>query len=449
MKNIEGKKISIIGAVRSGLGAAKLVKRLGGIPFVSDSAPEEKIRQNLDVLAKEGIEFESGGHSDRVYDCEFIITSPGVPDNSEILTTARSKGIKIISEVEFASWYCKGTVIAITGTNGKTTTTSLTDHLLNECGVKTYAAGNIGLAFSQIVLDVKENECVALETSSFQLDYIETFKPKFSAILNITPDHLDRYEHDINNYIASKLNIFKNQDENDYLILNADDALTPKEISSSKVRKYYFSLKADVENGAHLKNDELVFKNNGVVEFSCKTTDLSLKGEHNFANAMAVIIFAKLLDLDNEKIKAALGSFPGVEHRLEFVRELDGVVYINDSKATNVDSVWYALRSFEQPLFLILGGKDKGNDYNQIKELVETKAKKVYAIGSSADKVFNFFHKTVKVEVKETLEDCIKAASSEARAGDIVLLSPACASFDMFNSYEHRGKVFKEAVNNL
>lgn len=449
MKNIEGKKISIIGAVRSGLGAAKLVKRLGGIPFVSDAAPEEKIRQNLDILANDGIEFENGAHSERVYDCDFIITSPGVPNNSDVLTNARSKGIKIVSEVEFASWFCKGTIISITGTNGKTTTTSLTHHLLNECGVKTYAAGNIGLAFSEIVLDVKENEFVALETSSFQLDYLDTFKPKFSTILNITPDHLDRYENDIQNYINSKLNVFMNQDENDYLVLNADDALTPKEISNKKVQKYYYSLKDDVENGAHLENGELIFKNKGTVEFSCKTTDLSLKGEHNYANAMSVIIFAKLLKLDNEKIIAALGSFPGVEHRLEFVRELDGVKYINDSKATNVDSVWYALRSFDQPIFLILGGKDKGNDYNQIKDLVESKVKKIYAIGSSSSKVFNIFHKSVKVEVKETLEDCIKAASSEAREGDIVLLSPACASFDMFNSYEHRGKVFKEAVNKL
>jgi UDP-N-acetylmuramoylalanine--D-glutamate ligase len=449
MKNIQGKKITVIGAVRSGLGAAKLIKKLGGTPFITDSAPEEKIRKSLDVLSTEGIEFEAGGHSDKAYDCDFIITSPGVPSNSEILTKAAERGIKIVSEVEFASWFCKGKIISITGTNGKTTTTSLTEHLLNHCGLKTYAAGNIGIAFSDIVLNVKENECVALETSSFQLDYIDDFKPAFAAILNITPDHLDRYNHNIQDYINSKLRVFKNQDGNDILILNADDEKTPKEITNAAVKKYYFSLKADVDNGMHFENDELIFKNNGVVEFSCKITDLSLKGEHNYANAMAVIIIAKLLQLDNEKIKTALGNFPGVEHRLEFVRELDGVVYINDSKATNVDSVWYALRSFNQPIFLILGGKDKGNDYNQIKELVESKVKKIYAVGSSANKVFNFFHMTVKVEVKESLEDCIKAASSEARANEIVLLSPACASFDMFDSYEHRGKVFKNAVNSL
>ncbi len=449
MQEIQNKKISIIGAVRSGIGAAKLAKRLGAIPFVSESAPKEKIEENLNILEKENIQFEFGGHSEKVYDCDFIITSPGVPSNSIVLMNAYKKGIKVISEVEFASWFCKGKIISITGTNGKTTTTSLCEHVLNKCGAKTYAAGNIGLAFSEIVLDVKEDEFVALETSSFQLDHIENFKPYISTILNITPDHLDRYDNNFQNYINSKLNVFKNQNENDFLILNLDDEKSPKEISNQKVNGFYFSLKNDVANGVHLEENKIIYKRDNNIEFTCLTTDLSLKGEHNVANSMAVISIGKILNLDNEKIKSGLKTFPGVEHRLEFVREIDGVTFINDSKATNVDSVWYALRSFDQPLFLILGGKDKGNDYNQIKDLVVEKVQKIYAIGSSADKVFNFFHQLVKVEVKETLEDCVKTANNEARENDIVLLSPACASFDMFNSYEHRGKVFKEAVNNL
>ncbi|MGE5683429.1 MAG: UDP-N-acetylmuramoyl-L-alanine--D-glutamate ligase [Bacillota bacterium] len=449
MKDLTGKKISIIGAVRSGVGAAKLAKKLGGIPFVSDSGAREKIQKNLDILEQEAIEYEAGGHSEKVFDCDFIITSPGVPSNSEVLLTAKQKGIKVISELEFASSFCKGKIISITGTNGKTTTTSLCAHVLNKCGLKTYPAGNIGIAFSEIVPDIKENECAALETSSFQLDHLDEFKPKVSAILNITPDHLDRYDHKIENYINSKLNVFKNQDNGDYLILNHDDQLTPKEISNQSVNKFYFSLKDEIENGAFLKGDSIVYKKGGKEEFRCLTSDISLVGEHNYANAMAVIIIAKLFNLDNEKIKSALGDFPGVEHRLEFVREINGVKYINDSKATNVDSVWYALRSFEDPIFLILGGKDKGNDYNQIKELVINKVKKIYAIGSSADKVFNFFHQFVKVEVKPSLEECILSANREARNNEVVLLSPACASFDMFNDYEHRGRVFKEAVNNL
>ncbi|MGE5496663.1 MAG: UDP-N-acetylmuramoyl-L-alanine--D-glutamate ligase, partial [Syntrophothermus sp.] len=243
--------------------------------------------------------------------------------------------------------------------------------------------------------------------------------------------------------------VFRNQDSNDFLILNDDDLLTPKVISNTSVNIFRFSLKNEVENGAYLMQNEIIFKINGAIEFTCPVSGISLKGEHNYANAMAVIIIAKLLKLKNEDIISALGSFPGVEHRLEFVREINGVKYINDSKATNVDSVWYALRSFDQPIFLILGGKDKGNDYDQIRDLVVERVKKIYAIGSSADKVFNYFHKLVKVEVKDSLQECINSANREARENEYVLLSPACASFDMFDNYEHRGLVFKEAVNSL
>ncbi len=449
MKDIQGKKISIIGAVRSGIGAAKLAKGLGAIPFVSDSGSRQKLQDAIKLFDVEGIKYECGEHTDAVYDCDFIITSPGVPSDSPVLQKALDKKIKIYSELEFSSWYCKGNIISITGTNGKTTTTSLCGHVFNAGGLKTYLAGNIGYAFSEIALDVNKNECVALETSSFQLDNIEEFKPKVSAILNITPDHLDRYGNDIQNYINSKQRIYEKQDESDYLILNADDKYTPSVLSNKKVNVFYFSLKQEVENGAFLKDEVICFCVKGKNEFTCSVNDISLKGEHNYANAMAVIIMAKLFNLDNDKIIEALGNFPGVEHRLEFVREINGVKYFNDSKATNVDSVWYALRSFNQPIFLILGGKDKGNDYNQIKELIEHKVKKIYAIGSSAEKVFNFFHKLVKVELKGTLDDCIHAANKEAREGDIVLLSPACASFDMFDNFEHRGRVFKEAVNKL
>lgn len=446
---IKNKKVSIIGAVRSGIGAAKLVKKLGGIPFVTDAGAKEKIADYLKSLDQENIAYETGGHTDQIYNCDFIVTSPGVPSDAPVLVKAKEKGIKIISEVELASQFCKGKIIAITGTNGKTTTTSLCAHLLNETGLKTYAAGNIGFAFSEIALDVKENEYVALEISSFQIDHIDRFKPYLSTILNITPDHLDRYEHSFEKYTQSKLNIAKNLDGSDYIILNADNKETPVNIGNDKVNKYYFSLASKPKSGAYLKNGKLYFVKNGAEEEICATLDISLKGEHNYANCMAVIIIARLLGVGIEKIKKALGSFPGVEHRLELVRVIDGVKYINDSKATNVDSVWYALRSFDTPIYLILGGKDKGNDYNQIKDLVLERVKKIYAIGSSADKVFNFFHSIIKTEIKDSLEDCVKAASLEARDGDVVLLSPACASFDMFKHYEHRGEVFKQAVNQL
>jgi UDP-N-acetylmuramoylalanine--D-glutamate ligase len=446
---VKGKKISIIGAARSGVGAAKLVKWLGGIPFVSDMGSKDKIYDAMNQLEVEKIDFEFGGHSDRVYESTLMIVSPGVPNDSQVLQTARSKGIKLISEVEFAYHYCKGKIIAITGTNGKTTTTSLCGHVFNTCGYKTHVAGNIGLAFSEIALDVKEGEFVSLEVSSFQLDLIDKFKPAAAMILNITPDHLNRYENSIDKYAQSKQRIYANQGENDYLILNKDSHAVMNYLSDHKSKSIYFSLNEEQSNGCFYKDEKVIFKMNGKEEFVCSRNDIKIRGEHNLANAMSVICAAKVFNLDNAGIIKGLQTFESVEHRLEMVRQIDGVKYINDSKATNVDSVWYALKSFDEPILLILGGQDKGNDYNQIKELVLQKVKKIYAIGSSAEKVFNFFHQEVKVEIEKSLEDAVKSSNREARNGDVVLLSPACASFDMFNNYEHRGKVFKEAVNKL
>jgi len=447
--NVSGKRISVIGAVRSGVGAAKLVKKLGGVPFVSDTATESKIRNSVSLLKENEIDYETNKHSEKVYQCDLMIVSPGVPSDAPVLKTAKEKNIKVISELEFASWFCKGNIVAITGTNGKTTTTSLCGHLFNVCGHKTYTAGNIGLAFSELTTEVKEDEFVALEVSSFQLDLIDEFKPKVAMILNITPDHLNRYENKFENYIGSKFRIFKNQDEGDYLILNKDDETITKYIRDHKSKSFYFSLNENVGNGSYVSDDQIIFNRNNQSDFSFPINEMQIQGEHNIANAMAVINAAKIFGFDNEKIKEGLRTFKGVEHRLELVREINGVKYINDSKATNVDSVWYALRSFDEPLLLILGGQDKGNDYERIKNLVEEKVKKIYAIGSSAEKVYNFFHNIVKVELKISLEEVISSASKEARNGDVVLLSPACASFDMFDNYEHRGKVFKEAVNNL
>jgi UDP-N-acetylmuramoylalanine--D-glutamate ligase len=449
MIEVKGKKISVIGAARSGVGAAKLVKKLGGIPFVSDFSPEEKIKDALNHLENEKIIFEFGGHSDRVYESSLMIVSPGVPNDSQVFQNARARGIKTISEVEFAYHYCKGKIIAITGTNGKTTTTSLCGHVFNTCGYKTHVAGNIGLAFSEIVLDVKEGEFVSLEISSFQLDLIEEFKPAAALILNITPDHLNRYENSLDKYAESKQRIYKNQDEKDYLILNKDSKPVMKYLTEHKSNSLYFSLNKEQNDGCFYFDDDVIFKLNGEENFRCSRNDINIRGEHNLANAMSVICAAKVFNLDNAGIRKGLQTFESVEHRLELVREIDGVKYVNDSKATNVDSVWYALKSFDEPILLILGGQDKGNDYEQIKELVIQKVKKIYAIGSSAKKVFNFFHNDVKVEIEKTLEEAVKSSCRETIKGDIVLLSPACASFDMFNNYEHRGKVFKDAVNKL
>jgi UDP-N-acetylmuramoylalanine--D-glutamate ligase len=449
MMEVKGKKISVIGAARSGVGAAKLVKKLGGIPFVSDFSPKEKIYDAVNQLEMEKINFEFGGHSDRVYESSLMIVSPGVPNDSQVLENARTKGIKIVSEVEFAYHYCKGKIIAITGTNGKTTTTSLCGHIFNTCGYKTHVAGNIGLAFSEIALDVEEGDFVSLEVSSFQLDLIENFKPAVAMILNITPDHLNRYENSIKKYAVSKQRIYKNQDENDFLIVNKDSKSVMKYLSEYNSKSFFFSLNEEQNDGCFYSDGEVIFRLNGKENFRCSRNDINIRGEHNLSNAMSVVCGAKAFDLDNEGIVKGLQTFKSVEHRLELVRQIDGVKYINDSKATNVDSVWYALKSFDEPILLIIGGQDKGNDYTQIKDLVLQKVKKIYAIGSSAEKVFNFFHHDVKVEIKKSLEEAVKSASNETISGDVVLLSPACASFDMFNNYEHRGKVFKEAVNKL
>lgn len=448
MLEVKNKKISVIGAVRSGLGASKLAKQLYAIPFVSDAGSEEKLKASIEILKSENIDFEIGKHSEKVFDCDLMIISPGVPSDAEVIKKAKTKNIKIISELEFASSFCKGNIIGITGTNGKTTTTSLCDYLFNECGKKSYAAGNIGLAFSEVATKVQENEFVSLEISSFQLDLIDQFKPKIAMILNITPDHLNRYENSVEKYALSKLRIFENQGTGDFLILNKDSELLNTYFKKAKGNIYFFSTKKKVSNGCYLENDEIRFVRNDSIEFYCKVSDVFIKGEHNIQNAMAVIIAAKIFNLNSENILEALKSFKGVEHRLELVREIEGIKFINDSKATNIDSVIVALKSFNEPIFLVLGGQDKGNDYSLIENLVIEKVKKIYAIGSSAEKIFNYFHKKVKTEIKKDFEEVINASLSEAREGDIVLLSPACASFDMFDNYEHRGNVFKSIVNN-
>lgn len=447
LMEIKNKKISIIGAARSGTAAAKLAKNLGAIPFVSDAGSEEKLKSSIEYLTNEKIGFEIGVHSNKVFDCELMVVSPGVPSDAAIIKDAKSKKIKIISEIEFASFYCKANVIAITGTNGKTTTTSLCGYLFNECGEKTYTAGNIGLAFSEIALDAKVNEFISLEVSSFQLDLVEKFKPKVAMILNVTPDHLNRYANSVDKYAESKLRIYENQDADDYLILNRDSELLNHYYKKANSKVLFFSTTKKVSEGCYLENETIKFVRENNEEFSCPVSDVFIQGEHNIQNAMAVIIAAKIFHLDNKKILEALKSFKGVEHRLELVREIEGIKFINDSKATNIDSVIVALKSFNNPVLLILGGQDKGNDYSMIEELVIDKVKKIYAVGSSSDKVFNYFHQKVKTEIKKNLEEVINAALSEARSGDIVLLSPACASFDMFDNYEHRGKVFKEIVN--
>jgi UDP-N-acetylmuramoylalanine--D-glutamate ligase len=447
--NINGNKISILGAVRSGISAAKLALANGAIPFVSDLSENEIIKGNCDILKNYGIKYETGVHSSKVFECDYIVTSPGVPTNSPVLAEAIDKGIKVISEVEFASWFCKGNIIAITGTNGKTTTASLCSHVINSTGLKSFLAGNIGLPFSEITMSVEPDEFVSLEVSSFQLDFIDQFKPKFSVLLNISNDHLDRYENRFDLYIKSKMKIVQNQGEGDTFIFNGDDGNIPIGYVSANTSMFGFSLDKSLSNGSFIDEEWILFsKSNKIIEI-CHINDLSIKGEHNIQNSLAVINVAMNIGIKPDQIKKSLETFKGVEHRLEFVREKNGVKFINDSKATNVDSVWYALRSFKEPIYLILGGIDKGNEYLKIKDEVKKRVKKVYAIGASAQKIYNYFYGITDIEIIDTLDNTIIKAHNEAKNGSVVLLSPACASFDMFKNYEDRGLKFKKIVNEI
>ncbi len=446
---IQNKKITVLGAERSGIAAAKLIKTKGGIPFVSDSGSQEKLGNRVDELTGLQIDFEISVHSDRVFDSAFIVVSPGVPTEAPVLVKARESHIPVISEVEFAFGFCTGKIIAITGTNGKTTTTSLVEHLLRVAGLKTVAVGNIGFAFSDAVLNDTADMHYALEISSFQLDHIQSFKPDVAAILNITPDHMNRYQNNMQLYVDSKYKIAGNLNANDILILNDDSNWLKSGKIATEAQVQKFSLISGEMTGAALHEDELRFSSEGKTIFTFPVSQLLISGKHNAANAMAAVLAVMPFIKDTSLIARGLRSFPGVEHRLELVKTINGVKYINDSKATNIDSVVVALESYTEPLYLILGGRDKGNDYSIIRDAVINKVIKVYAIGESAEKVFNFFHSDVKTEIKSSLEDAIKSANKEARSGEIVLLSPACASFDMFDSYEHRGKMFKLAVENL
>lgn len=445
MMDIKGKHIGIIGAVRSGVGAAKLALRFGAVPFVTDMTPAEKLGDYLRPLAELGIEFETGGHSDRIYSSDLVIVSPGVPSNAPVLAELKSRGITCISEIEFASWFCKGTILAVTGTNGKTTTTSLLHHVISSSGRVCYAAGNIGFAFSEITAEVPSDGFVALEVSSFQLDTITSFRPSAAMILNITPDHLNRYNNNFTEYISSKHRITMNQKSNDILILNDDDPVFKEHPVKTEAKQFWFSMTKPVADGVFLKEGRLVYSAASQEVFSVETSLLKIKGEHNWQNAAAVIIAAKFAGVENHKLSQGLSSFEAVEHRLEPAGVINGIEFVNDSKATNIDSVKVALKSFSNPVILILGGLDKGNNYDELVPLMAN-VKRIYAIGASAEKIVNYFEGKIPVGYKENLIECVKSGIADGTKGDTVLLSPACASFDMFENYEHRGRVFKEIV---
>jgi UDP-N-acetylmuramoylalanine--D-glutamate ligase len=446
---LHNKKVSVIGAARSGAAVAMLLKSQGANVFVSDMAYTDKLPSSLLNLQSEKIEYEVGGHSDRVYECDLMVISPGVPSNAPVILEAQKRKIKIVSELEVGSWFCRAPIVAITGSNGKTTTTVLTGRILSDAAKKHVVAGNIGTAFSSVVLELVETDIAVLEVSSFQLDDIDSFRPKISVLLNITPDHMDRYDHSMEKYAAAKARIFKNQLADDVIIYNIDDAWTNKMVMQARCRKIGFSIQQKLNNGAFIEDGKLITAIDGTRTEIIDINQIFIKGMHNLYNSMAAVLVGQLLGVDAAFIQSTLKTFEGVEHRLEFVRRINNVSYYNDSKATNVDSVWFALQSFKEPIVLFLGGRDKGNDYSRLIELVRRQVKAIVAIGESANLVEQSFKGATVITKASSMEEAVAIARFLAQPGDVVLLSPACASFDWFKNYEHRGEVFKQLVNKL
>ena len=456
---LRDKKISVIGAARSGIGVSRLLKQNGGSVFVSDSGNASKLSKSISELQKENIPFEAGNHSERVFDCSLMVLSPGVPSDTPVVLEAKKRGIDVVSELETASWFCKAPIVAITGSNGKTTTTTLLGRIFSDAKKKHAVAGNIGEAFSNIVLDLAETDVAVLEVSSFQLDAIESFHPRVSVILNITRNHMDRYENSMEKYAASKARIFMNQTADDVLIYNADDEMTQVKVKSAKCKTVPFRTSKKINDGAFLNHGILKTVIGGHHSEIIEASQISIKGEHNLQNAMAATLAAQAMGVGPAYIRSTLRNFKGVEHRQEFVREVNGIKYVNDSKATTVEAVLRALSAFSESIVLILGGKDKGNDYSGMLNSVRKNVRAIVAVGHSAEKIVRNFTGTVPVERVDTIGNeipnvvsmrkTVSVATSLAQRGDVVLLSPACASFDWFTDYEERGQVFKSIVLSL
>jgi UDP-N-acetylmuramoylalanine--D-glutamate ligase len=440
---------TVVGAARSGVGAALLLQRKGASVFVTDQGRGEALRPAMEQFQRSGIPYETGGHTERAYQCGLMVISPGVPSDAPIVREAQRRNIRIVSEVELGSWFCRAPIVAITGSNGKTTTTTLTGRVLDDAAKKYCVAGNIGTAFSGVVLELDPSAVAVLEVSSFQLDQIESFRPSIAVLLNITEDHMDRYDHSMEKYAASKARVFMNQQTDDTLIYDADDPWTAKVVAAARSRKLPFSIERAVPEGAFIDKGALRVRLGGVETSVIPVNEIGIHGAHNQYNAMAAALTGMLLGVAPGSIRKTLAAFAGVEHRLEFVREVAGIRYVNDSKATNVDSVWYALQSFAQPIVVLIGGRDKGNDYARLTELVRKHVRAVVAIGESAEKVETAFSGVRPVMRANTMDEAVRIARSLAHAGDVVLLSPACASFDWFRNYEHRGDVFKQLVHEL
>jgi len=443
---LNGKRVLVVGLGKSGVASALFLKARGARVTVSDAKPQEQLGKEIPLLLDHGIIVETGGHGERTFQGQdLIVVSPGVPVDAAPLVQARTLGETVIGEIELAAQFFPGKIVAITGSNGKTTTTTLTGEILAAGGLTTAVGGNIGTPAISLVERATPETVAVLEVSSFQLETIQAFHPVIAVVLNVTPDHLDRHRT-FATYVDAKARIFENQRANDFAVLNADDLTCEGLATRTKAQVFWFSRKKEVNHGAYVSGGRILFRKPGHTEEIMLVSEIPLKGAHNVENVLAAICAGALLGCAPEKIREAVREFKAVEHRLEYVATVRGVQFYNDSKATNVDATIKALESFPANIHLILGGKDKGSDYSVLNNLLRERAKRVYTIGAAAEKIESQIKTAAEIVQAKTLESAVKRAAAAAQPGDIVLLAPACASFDQFRNYEHRGKVFKDAV---
>ncbi|MCK4400900.1 UDP-N-acetylmuramoyl-L-alanine--D-glutamate ligase [bacterium] len=446
--DIRNKPITVLGLGKSGLAAAKLAKKMGADVFVSDSSASDDVKKNKDILASIGIKVEIGGHSDNVYkNKHLIILSPGISPDISFFRKANEENIEVVSEIEFASWFSPAKIIAITGTNGKTTTTILIKNILKEASYNAVVAGNIGTALSEKVESLSKSDIIVAEISSFQLENIYKFRPFISLVLNITPDHLDRYKN-MTNYIHTKSMIFKNQTAGNFTILNYDDPIVSKFENATKAHVSFFSRKIQTCN-AFIKDEKILMMSDTEDKEICRFDELSIKSTHNLENMLAAICVASVFKIDPMIIKTTLAKFVGFPHKTEFVNKINNVTFINDSKSTNVDAAKTAIENSPSPIILIMGGVHKGSSYTYLEQAIRNKVKHLILMGEAKDIIKKDIGELVPITYVYSMDDSVEEAFSLAEPHDTILLSPACSSFDMFRNYIERGNLFKNAVNVL
>jgi UDP-N-acetylmuramoylalanine--D-glutamate ligase len=449
LMELNGKRVLVVGLGRSGVASALFLKARGARVTVSDTKSEDQLREEIPALLDHGIAVETGGHGERTFqNQDLIVVSPGVPVDAAPIAQARALGQPVIGEIELATAFLPGPIVAITGSNGKTTTTTLIGEILAAGGLTTLVGGNIGTPAISLVERATPESVVVLEVSSFQLETIRSFRPKIGIVLNVTPDHLDRHRT-FAAYVDAKARLFENQEAEDFAVLNADDPTCVDLAGRTRAQVFWFSRTREVEQGAFVHKGAVLFRREGSQQEVMLASEIPLKGAHNLENVLAAVCAGSLMGCDVARIASAVRSFKAVEHRLEYAATVRGVEYYNDSKATNLDATIKALESFPGNIHLILGGKDKGSDYTVLNDLLRERVKAVYTIGAAAEKIQSQIRGATSIVSSGTIDDAVKQAAAAAQPGDVVLLAPACASFDQFQNYEHRGRVFKELVLSL